>query len=182
MIAGKLSTAYQAGFDAAWITSDWLSIVSAGFASRSTTIRFSPGPRTVIGTVSATSTRRGSTGSIASSPSLAAPAEPVARYRSVSVPSATFTVKNTGFDSPAARSNGCDCDVATSSFRPTPVRASVSSNRTWPVSRPVDLLLTFTGISTTSPSRRNRGTSGSTIRSLAAMHVSDSTPLRRAAS
>ena len=79
MIEGSASTAYHAGFEAACTTSDWLRIVSAGFASRSITTRFSPGPRIVIGTVSVTSTRFESTGSSASSPSLARPAEPVAR-------------------------------------------------------------------------------------------------------
>ena len=80
MIEGSASTAYQAGFEAACTTSDWLRMsVPALFTRRSSDTFRSPGPRRVTGTLSLTSTRRGSTASIASSPSAALPDEPVAR-------------------------------------------------------------------------------------------------------
>ena len=184
---GRASTPYHAGFDAACTTNDSLLIsVPADSSNRSSFTRRSPGPRIVIGTVSVTGTRRGSTTTRASSPSAARFAEevvaPVAVYRSTSVPSATFTVNTTGFDSPAARSKACCRGPSISASRESPVRASASAKLTSPVNRPVEVLLTFTGICTTSPSRRNRGMSGSTIRSFVATQVSTKVPLRRAAS
>ena len=172
---GRASTPYHAGFDAACTTNDSLLIsVPADLSNRSSFTRRSPGPRIVIGTVSVTGTRRGSTTTRASSPSAARFAEevvtPVAVYRSTSVPSATFTVKTTGFDSPAARSKDCCRDPSISASRESPVRASARAKLTSPANRPVEVLLTFTGIWTTSPSRRNRGTSGSTIRSFVDTH------------
>ena len=98
------------------------------------------------------------------------------------MPSATFTVKRTGFDSPAARSKGSSRGPSTRLSRESFVRASVSENVTRPASRPVEVLLTFTGICTTSPSRRNRGTTGSTIRDFADTQLSRIRPLRRLAS
>ena len=98
------------------------------------------------------------------------------------MPSATRTRKTTGFDCPAASSKGCSAGVSRRAWRESPVRASKSSRRTFPASAPVERLPTFTGISITSPSRRNRGTTGSTMRSLAATAVSRSVPERRLAS
>ena len=84
MIEGRARTAYQAGFDVVWTTSDWLwmSVPAAGlavWASRSSDTFRVPGPRIVTGTDSLTRTFRGRTGIRASSPSAALPAEPVAR-------------------------------------------------------------------------------------------------------
>ena len=98
------------------------------------------------------------------------------------MPSATLTVNTTGFDSPAARSKACARGPSMSASRESFVRASNRASVTVPASRPVDVLLSFTGIRTTSPSRRNRGTTGSTMRSFADTHASAITPLRRLAS
>ena len=58
------------------------------------------------------------------------------------------------------------------------VRASDKASRTVPTRRPLVVLLTFTGNSTTSPSRKKRGGIGSTIKSFEVTHVSKSVPLR----
>ena len=61
-------------------------------------------------------------------------------------------------------------------------RASANVSRTVPVCRSADWLVTLTVNSSTSPSRRNRGGFGWTIRSLAVTALSCSKPLRSCAS
>ena len=136
-------------------------------------------PRIGSGSDSVTNTRFDSTGSIPSSPSLNRSAAPTALYVIGPKPSGTVSAQEKLFDSFAEMSKlwsgTASPSAASTAF---PVRASARLRRTLPTCRVADWLLTFTVNSSTSPSRKNRGGFGCTIKSLAVTTLSSSDPDR----
>ncbi len=126
--------------------------------------------------------RPGSTGSGRSSPSARAPLLAMTLKATVPTRAGAASGKTTGVPPPGSTLNACGGTCAArpkAGARFSPVAGSVISSVTSPASGAVPALLTMTRRSALSPSRKNRGRYGRTMRSLTVFVSASSVPPAR---